>query len=176
MEDAMILCSTFKDNVKLFTYGDDNILGVSDDAAWFNHTTISFAYAAISIEYTMADKGVASIPYIDIKDATFLKRKWVYDKDVGAYLAPLEHDSINKMITVCVKSKNVCPEAQAISSISTAIREYFFYGKEIYNEKADMFREIIVMSGLQAYVGNNTIPEWEDLYTLFWDSSKHVKL
>jgi len=49
-------CATFKLNVHLFTYGDDNIMGASLSAPWFNHTNIQRILAGIGVDYTMADK------------------------------------------------------------------------------------------------------------------------
>lgn len=65
---------TFKQKVRLITYGDDNIFGVCASAPWFNHTTISGALAECGVVYTMADKEAESIPYINISDATFFEK------------------------------------------------------------------------------------------------------
>jgi hypothetical protein len=160
--------------VNLITYGDDGLMSVSDDCPWFNHTTISQCLIKYGIQYTMADKEAESVPYIPLEECTFLKRSWRYDPDIGAYVAPLEEGSICKMLTVGVASKTICPEARDIAAISTAVREYFFYGKEIFHQKTKMFREIVDECNLGTWVEKSTFPSWDELRENFWDNSRHV--
>ena len=68
------------------------------------------------------------------------------------------------------------PQAHAIEVISTALREYFFYGRNEFENKRSMFLEIISHHDLTAYVESNTLPTWDDLYHAFWDNSAHVLL
>lgn len=169
-------CATFRLHVSLMTYGDDNIMGVSKEAPWFNHTSIVGVLAEIDIGYTMADKEAPSVPYIDIDDSNFLKRTWVFDKDIGAYVARLDHASIEKMTTVCVMKGNISPQEHAIAVISTAVREYFWYGRAIFEEKKEMFLQIVDENDLTLCVEDSTFPTWEELYQDFWDRSTHVNL
>jgi hypothetical protein len=166
----------FQDLVKLITYGDDNAMGVSSEIPWYNHTEIQSALADVDITYTMAEKEAKSVPYIHINEVSFLKRTFRDDKDVGAFVGPLEHDSIVKMLTVNVASKSVTPEYQAVQTISTAVREYFFYGKDIFNEKSEMLKQVVIENGLQAYVEDSTFPTWESLNQQFWDASLSTQL
>lgn len=169
-------CARFKEHVHLMTYGDDNCMGVSEEASWFNHTSIQKTLAEVDIVYTMADKEAESVPYIHINDVSFLKRTWRWDDDVGAYLCPLEHDSIEKMLTVCVRSKTITMEEQATAVIATALREYFFYGRKTFNEKRIMFKEVVKENGLEPYVEESTFPTWSGLKKMFWSASQHVSL
>ena len=163
-------CYSFRKNVALLTYGDDNVMGVKKNTSWFNHTSISNCLREIDIVYTMADKEAESIPYIGIEDISFLKRRWVFDKDVGAYLCPIEHESIEKMLTRCVKSKTVSAQHQAISIITTAVHEYFFYGKDIFFERTELLKDIVEKCNLQLYVEKSTFPTWESLKDNFWSA------
>jgi hypothetical protein len=151
-------------------------MGVSIKAPWFNHTAIQCVMASIGVKYTMADKDAESVPYIDIDGCSFLKRTWRYDPDVGAYLSPLEHASIEKMLTIGVKSKSITEEAHAIAVISTALREYFFYGKDVFHEKRAMFKHVVNEANIGMYVTESTFPTWEELKGKFWKNSLHVKL
>lgn len=166
----------FRSNVALMTYGDDNIMGVSKNAEWFNHTAIQKVLALVDIGYTMADKEAASVPYIHINDANFLKRTWRWDEDVGAYVAPLDSSSIEKMLMVCVAKPNVTPRHHAMQVIGTAIREYFWYGREIYETSVAKFEEVIKAADLELYMDDTVFPTWESLRDDFWSRSKHVKL
>jgi hypothetical protein len=165
----------FIDNVALMTYGDDNIMSVHKKCDWFNHTTISKKFAELDIVYTMADKEAESVPFIHIDDASFLKRKWRYDEDMKCMLAPLDHESIEKMLMVWVKSKSVTEEYQGVSVLCTALQEYFFYGKSIFNEKRPMLVNLVKKLGWSDYVNAETFPTYEDLVTRFINSSSKCK-
>jgi hypothetical protein len=168
-------CEDFQKNVSLMTYGDDNVMGVSDKTPWFNHTAIQNTLHDVGIKYTMADKEAISIPYINISQVSFLKRTWRYDNDMKVYLAPLDHESIEKMLLITVKSKTISPEAQATAIVSSAMNEYFFYGKKTFNEKRDLLMNVIEKCDLQFYVTPSTFPTWEELSENFWNNSKHVE-
>jgi hypothetical protein len=105
---------------------------------------------------------------------SFLKREWRWDEDVKAYLAPLEEASIAKSLTRVVASRTVPAEKQAVDVMSSACREYFFHGKEIFETKKNMLLEIVEECELQAYVSGTSFPTWEQLKDCFWENSKHV--
>jgi hypothetical protein len=167
---------TFKKNICLMTYGDDNIMGVSEDCPWFTHTALQKIYAMLDIEYTMADKDAESIPYIDMNSATFLKRKWVYDADMDCQLCVLEHESIEKMLMTWNKSKVICEESQGIAVITSANQEYFFYGKEVYHEKQKLLKDLVEELGWTTYVEDSTFPTYQELVERFKTASKTSKL
>jgi hypothetical protein len=154
----------FKDNVHLYTYGDDNIMGVRKGYDWFNHTVISQKLALIGVEYTMADKESESVPFIDIDDASFLKRKWRYDEEVGAMMATLEEASIEGSLLVGIVSKDMTPQAHAVAVMQGSLNEYFFYGKDVFEEKKRMLEEVIEEEGLT---------DWAPYGLRKWDECLH---
>ncbi len=160
--------SEFKKFVRLATYGDDNGMGVSKDCPLFNHTRISVALKLIGVVYTMADKEAESVPYIHIDDVSFLKRKFRYDADVGAVLAPLDSSSFDKMLTSYLDTGTLAPQAHSICVIETAIREYFFYGKEIFEQKRAMFKKMVEDCKLTDWVRDSTFPTYNQLAYDFW--------
>lgn len=164
-------CDDFKKHVSLMTYGDDNIMGVSKDAPFFSHTTIQDVLSKVGIKYTMADKETASIPYIHISACSFLKRTWRWDADVGAHLCPLEEDSINKSLTVWCASRTITSQEQAVATMSSASAEYFFYGKDIFEQKRAMFLEVIEEIGAGAYLEPTSFPTYQELFTRFWSGN-----
>lgn len=165
---------SFKQNVALMTYGDDNVMGVNSKTPWFNHTSLQDTLSAVGIKYTMADKEAESVPYIHMDEISFLKRLWRYDEDVDAYLCPLEEASIVKSLTQCVASKTIPAERQIVDIMSSACREYFFYGRTIFEEKRAMLLEIIEENNLQFYVEHNTFPQWHELKETFYKNSAHL--
>lgn len=161
----------FKVFVALMTYGDDNVMGVSVEVPRFNHTSIQEVLAAIGVTYTMADKESDSIAYIHIDDVSFLKRKWRYDADVGAYVCPLEEDSIKKSLMCWLPSSTICPEHQMVEVVQAAVNEYFWYGKEIFAEKRAFFQGCVAGEPFSEYVTDSTFPTWQELNDRFWGAS-----
>lgn len=165
-------CSTFKSNVNLMTYGDDNIMGVSRKINFFNHTAVADCLSKIDVTYTMADKAAESVPFIHIDKATFLKRYWRFDKDLGYYVCPLEHDSIEKSLMTWTRSKTIVKEEQAIAVITSAVREYFFYGKKIFNDRRDILMKMANDLGLQPWILESTFPTWDSLAKTWLEVSR----
>lgn len=143
--------SQFRENVSLLTYGDDNVMGISPDVSDFNHCVIQEELSKIGVIYTMPDKETASVPFVDISEVSFLKRSWVFSHDVGSYVARLEHDSIAKSLMYHIPSKVVCTERLAFDSMYGALREYFYYGREIFEGKRLLFESVVEKHGLKAY-------------------------
>lgn len=149
----------FRVYVNLVTYGDDMAAG--SGASWFNHTDIALELRKIGIVYTMADKTSESVPFLDISQITFLKRSWRYEPELDAHVAPLDEDSIHKMLTTWIPSASVNEFAQAEAVIGTAVREYFWYGKDKFLEKTEVLKNIMLMSCPPEYIEKHTFPSWE---------------
>jgi hypothetical protein len=60
--------------------------------------------------------------------------------------------------------------------IATALREYFWYGKEEFETSLVKFHEIVGKANLELYDDGTIFPVWEELYSDFWSRSEHVKL
>lgn len=158
----------FKKFVALMTYGDDNAMGVSRVTPRFNHTAIQRVLEKIGVVYTMADKESESVAYIHIDDVAFLKRKWRFDEEVGAYVCPLDEDSIKKSLMVWLPSSTLSPEAQTIAVFQSAVNEYFWYGREVFEEKRAFLMKCASQEPLSFYVKDSTFPTWQELYNRFW--------
>lgn len=159
----------FPEKVSLITYGDDNAMGVAEGFDWFNHTAISKALAEYGVVYTMADKHAASVPFLHISQITFLKRRFVERMD-GRVECPLEWASIEKMLTTWVPSRTVCPEAQAVSVLSSAQAEMFQYGKQVFEEGTERLRRIAKKSNLEHFVTPTTFRSYQELEQRYWDA------
>lgn len=166
---------SFQDNVHLMTYGDDNIMGISRDAEWFNHTSISTVLDLYGVRYTMAEKEKNSVPYIHIDDASFLKRKWLYCSDMGKYLAALDEESIHKMCMIWIPSDEICPEQHAVQCLNTAVAEYFFYGKLKFNERRVFYLELIKELELELYYKESPFPTWDEFKLKYEKSSVTIQ-
>jgi hypothetical protein len=153
---------SFKEYVRLFTYGDDNVMGVSREADWFNHTAIQATLKTIGVEYTMADKVAESVPFINIEEVSFLKRKWRFDQDIQEWLCPLEEESIHKSLTVWTPSGTLDEYSQMCAVITSANNEYFFHGREVFEKHHAFFREIFDREPYSLCKAAE-LPTWADL-------------
>lgn len=166
---------SFKQNVHLFTYGDDNVQGVSKSCPWYNHTAIQAVLATIGVEYTMADKTSESVPYIHIDNVSFLKRFWRWDADVGAYLAPIEEASIKRSLTVWLPSDTLNEYEKMIEVITSAVCEYFFYGREKFEKERSFFTQLLQQEPYCLYSKSERLPTWQELYDRFWEASSNLE-
>jgi hypothetical protein len=159
---------SFKQNVALMTYGDDNVMGVSDNVPHFNHTAVQKKLEEIGVVYTMADKESSSVPYIHVDDVAFLKRKWRFDEDIGAYVCPLDEDSIQKSLMCWLPSNTLVPEEQMVEVMKSAVNEYFWYGKSKFEKERNFLISLAHKEPYVFYVTDSTFPTWQELFDRFW--------
>lgn len=167
-------CTDFKRNINLITYGDDNAMGVSTEVPWFNHTAIQKAMATIGVEYTMADKEAESKPYIGISECSFLKREWRWEEELEMYVCPLDKESIHKSLTVWVPSRTIDRYKQMVEVIVSANNEYFFHGRDEFEQHHAFFKEVLAQHPYSAYVTETTLPGWDDLIARFRRASEGI--
>jgi hypothetical protein len=168
LPDAEIV-ATFKEHVELFVYGDDN--QASTDLDWFNFQNIQKAFSDVGIKYTPPTKDDTNYKFMDISEVDFLKRSYRYDSDLGAIVAPLSEDSLNKMLTTWVASDSISPEVQTLAVISSAIREYFFHGREVFDYKREMFVRLLKHLDLEHGINTTVLPTYEMLVDRYNDAS-----
>lgn len=156
---------SFRDNVRLITYGDDNV--ANSDVDWFNHTAISEVLASVGIEYTMADKLAESVPFIPMSEVSFLKRSFRYEAELDCYLATLDKDSIWRSLMICVPSKTETLERQCVDIVRSAVCEWFNYGRDEFNKQITYLRELIAKADLECYLADNTFVTWDELKERF---------
>lgn len=162
----------FKKFVNLMTYGDDNIMNISTECDEFNHTSIQKCLADVGVGYTMADKHALSIPYIHIDACSFLKRTWRFDRQFGGYVAPLDHDSIEKMLMVWVRSKTISAPEQCIAVLSSAVMEYAFYGQEVFDDRVKILKKMCVDLELDIYLSPTTFPTFDELINRYQNAQR----
>jgi hypothetical protein len=86
-------------------------------------------------------------------------------------MGPLDHDSIEKMLMTWVRSKAVTEEYQGVAVLITALNEYFFYGKDVFEDKRIMIVDLVNKLGWDEYVNFDTFPTYDDLCLRFKKSS-----
>jgi hypothetical protein len=122
---------TFTFNVKLITYGDDNVMG--SNVSGFNHTAIKDVLEAHGVKFTMSDKDAISKPFCHVSEIDFLKRKFIVIKD--RVVAPLDEKSIFKSMCYWVRKDTIESPQQLAQSYGAARREWCLYGEEHFNKR-----------------------------------------
>lgn len=135
----------FEDFITLVAYGDDNISTVEESEMGdkFNYQTLTEAMSFFGMTYTDEDKNdVAEIgPYKDISDCSFLKRGFVFNKEMNRWIAPLD---INTVLQLPYFYRDgFDPIGRQEGNVIDFYRELCLHGKDIYN---DLTREIIEYS------------------------------
>lgn len=141
---------SFFDNVRLMTYGDDNIMASKVDT--FNHSYLQYTYEKMGITYTMADKERETQPFITIEEATFLKRSWRFEPDLDMFVAPLDITSMTKMLYTYIPSKVISTKQQLSQMILTNHQEWFLHGKSAFEEWTEKLKRYAVELDLIDYV------------------------
>lgn len=162
---------SFRENVVLFSYGDDNTQSISDNIPWYNQVSITAALASIGITYTDADKNESPLLYKELNDCSFLKRGFKYSDDLQCIVAPLEFSSIRKSLMVQVRSRSVTREEQCVSAVGSAIREYFLHGREVFETERSFLMKAVADCGLSDWVVESTFPTWEEEEARFRENS-----
>ncbi len=82
-------------NAYICTYGDDNVVGVSDAVSEvFNQVTVAEDMKMFALTYTSDRKDGELQPYVSIDEITFLKRSFRRAENEGGWCAPLDMNSI----------------------------------------------------------------------------------
>lgn len=153
----------FEKHFSLLTYGDDNIASSNVDE--FNHTRLSQVLAQRSVEYTMPDKKSKSEKFIELIEASFLKRTFVVREDKYVR-APLDEQSIIKMLTVCTLSRSISKEDQCAQIIDSACREYFQYGRKTFNKRRKFLTKLLDDYQLWGYLNYVELPTYDEIKLL----------
>lgn len=91
-----------RDVLTVKTVGDDLLMSVSKD--WRTIFTIQHLVKCqleCGYEVTAATKGESIIEYIDLEQATFLKRNFLYNDEYKVWVGPLAKESIYKSLCYC---------------------------------------------------------------------------
>ena len=89
--------------------------------------------------------------------------------------APLEHESIEKMLMVWTRSKQITEEFQGMEIIKTALREYFWYGRDVFNQKSDMLKQLVHNLQWDIWIEESTFPTFDSLLEDFQKASRHCR-
>lgn len=125
----------FKENCAFLTYGDDVIGTVSECCNKFTHITYAEWLAKHDMKFTMPDKESTPVHYMTEDDVDFLKRKCVYNEDLGQKVGLLSEDSIFKRLHSHILSKELTLQMHSAQNIESSLHDWFYYGREIFEQR-----------------------------------------
>nr|AWK77888.1 polyprotein [Perth bee virus 9] len=140
----------FYDLVRPITLGDDQLTAVKDEvASWMNNVNFAkFCTDMLGIKCTPASKGAELTPFVSKEDMVFLKRRFVFHKDLGRIVGKLDLDSLLKTLTWRMPSTELeQPEYQVLSAAGSVAKEFVFHANKSQYER---FCEFLI-NGLLSY-------------------------
>jgi hypothetical protein len=140
----------FDSCVRMFAYGDDNIISIKEEALpFYNMETISVALASFGQKYTPPNKGEYLGSNADkVLSHNFLKHSFHQDETTGIYVAQLDKNTIHEMINWVHKSPSLVHAT--LENIGTALRYMFFYGRDVYNLFRSKLLGVFVEKGIKS--------------------------
>jgi hypothetical protein len=135
-EHSISSLTKFDECVKLVTGGDDNILCLNAHAqeVFNQHRLTEIFLKEMQLTYTAEDKSTNPAALRPVKDLTFLKRAFRYEKRVARYIGALDINTIMEMPYWTKKGplEHQIPETK----FTQAIHELSQHGEEVYNKLA----------------------------------------
>jgi len=121
----------FNEHVSMVSYGDDNVINISDAICEdFNQLTIAEAYATLGMTYTDEAKSGEMVKYRDIESVAYLKRKFVWSADEMMWIAPLALETVLEM-TNWIRG-DADQEASTVVNMETSAFELSLHGREVF--------------------------------------------
>jgi hypothetical protein len=111
-------------------YGDDMLTAVKDEIApYFNNVTFAnYVSEVYGMDFTSAAKGVHHQPFMSIREMSFLKRRFRYNKLLERKVAALNLDeSFVKSLPWVLPSKAISLEHQVLDGLNSALQEYLYH-------------------------------------------------
>lgn len=122
----------FRKHVSMISYGDDNLLNISDEVLeFFNQETISEIMAQMKHEYTDEAKSGKIVKSRNLSEVFFLKRSFRFSEELQRNVAPLKEEVIYEMLNWT--RNTIDPNVILMSNIETAFREIVYHGREKYD-------------------------------------------
>lgn len=158
----------FASNVRYVGFGDDNVMGVSDEVIpSFNYYTITSSMQKFGMAYTNEDKSDSDVLCKTLEECTFLKRGFNLNF-CGMYEAPLSIVTILEMPYWYRKGPGVYDRMR--ENAENALKEVTLYGPVMFEE----IREILNLASKEAgqpynflhgfaYYKTKLISDWKEL-------------
>lgn len=145
--------------VKAITYGDDNVIGVSERAHdFFNPVTLSAALRDLGMKYTNTAKTGTQVEFETLNQTSFLKRGFRFEPLVGRLVAPLEREVVTEMCYWTKRGSSALKNTR--QTFDTAIGELSLHGEFVYGGAAPL-----MLKKARELIGHT--PTYTDWHTVF---------
>jgi len=140
--------SLYDEHVEEVTYGDDELVNVSDEFAdRFNCVTLSNWYAEFDFIYTDASK-VGNIAYQTLEQETFLKRTFTrHPNKKGMWLAPLDMISITECAQWVWKSPSI--KEATLLNVKASLELSYGHGPKFFKQWFSKLKDACNKEGLE---------------------------
>jgi hypothetical protein len=102
-------------------------------------------------------------------DADFLKRKNRFDPDLGQIVGMLDENSIFKSLHSSLASKECTPEEVSAQNIDGALREWFFHGRAVFEQRQAEMKRVVDMTNVMPVEVNKSfddrVEDWKSKYS-----------
>lgn len=117
----------------IVAYGDDHIVSIpGKELETFNQMTLPALFAKIGLSYTMEEKEtVATMRSRQIEDISYLRRGFLFDKDLNRWIAPLAIGTILEMPQWIHVTPD--PKGQTIANLEFALKELSCHEPRVWN-------------------------------------------
>jgi hypothetical protein len=138
----------FNDHVHLLTYGDDNMMGVSDSVPLFDNYNVQRILVSVGISIVPADKDNPEYDssYTPFEDVTFLKRKFVEYR--GRMCCPIDMATIRKLFSMYVDEGSLSPQDHTFIVCDEALHELVQHGEEVYSYWEPRVKDALHLAGI----------------------------
>ncbi len=138
----------FQSYVTIATYGDDVKGSVHRSKNDFNCISVANYFEKYDQKFTPPDKKSDPVPYMTDANADFLKRKSVYVPELGQHVGALDRESIFKALCCAMEDSDLTPAEQAVENARTAAEEFFYHGKDVYDEQRKKLKKLLASVNL----------------------------
>jgi hypothetical protein len=132
----------FKENCAFMTYGDDVMGSVTEKCDNFNHISYANYLSEHDMKFTMPDKESTPTKYMNEEDVDFLKRKCVFNEDLGQKVGLLSEDSIFKRLHAHLLSKELTLPMHSAQNIESSLHDWFYYGREVFEDRKSKLQQV----------------------------------
>jgi hypothetical protein len=171
----------FFEYVHPLKYGDDLLAAIkkSKISVFNGHIYSKFVEEVYGMTYTLASKDAQMVSHLSAKEVTFLKRRFVYFPKEKKYVAPLDLNSIYKMLQWRIPSRAVSHEEQMLSTLQSCLNEVFFHflDEELFHAFRLDLIELVLSEGMftkEILVAK--LPCFDEIYSRIFGNSAGVQL
>ncbi len=159
-EDDVLQSKNFFEYVLPRIYGDDLLAAVKPDViAEFNNTTYCIKCKDLyGMKFTSAAKDGNLEDYLTVETMSFLKRKFVVDKETGKWVAQLSLESVSKALCWYLPSQEVTLEYQSLSCMGSMLWEIFFHANR---QQYDVVRNTFIVILVDTFKGTHAEYDFE---------------